>query len=324
MSELLRRAEALVTRGRALGVDEIAVTATRGTQTSISRRAGKVEQATSSTTRGVVLSLMVDGRFSSHSTSDLRPQALDDFLTRAVAATHFLEADPDRAQAPGELCGRGASQDALEQDDPTWYTHTAADRAAHALSLEAALEALGDEHVVSTTVGVADGQSEAARVQTNGFADVNRGAWFAAGAERTLMDGDKRPEDSAWYGARFLTDLPSVETIAAETERRVRGRVGARPAPSGKYPMILAGRAAGRILSALAGPLSGGSLHERRSCMADHLGLALGSGGVFFYLAALGFFLIIDFAFCPYEEDKLQGLFGGQFTRYRSSVRRWL
>jgi len=54
------------------------------------------------------------------------------------------------------------------------------------------------------------------------------------------------------------------------------------------------------------------------------LGLALGSGSVFFYLAALGFFLIIDFAFCPYEEDKLQGLFGGQFTRYRSSVRRWL
>lgn len=54
------------------------------------------------------------------------------------------------------------------------------------------------------------------------------------------------------------------------------------------------------------------------------MGLALGSGGVFFYLAALAFFLIIDFAFCPYEEDKLQRLFGEQFTRYRRSVRRWL
>ena len=54
------------------------------------------------------------------------------------------------------------------------------------------------------------------------------------------------------------------------------------------------------------------------------LGAALGSGSVFFYLAALTFFLIIDFVFCPYEEDKLESSFGVEFARYRRSVRRWL
>jgi len=54
------------------------------------------------------------------------------------------------------------------------------------------------------------------------------------------------------------------------------------------------------------------------------LGTALGSGGLFLYLAALVFFLIIDFVFCPYEEDKLAHAFGDQFGPYRDRVRRWL
>ncbi len=277
MSELLQQARALVDRARALGVDEISVTASRGVQSTISRRAGKVEQATASTTRGVVLSLMVDGRYSSHSTSDLRPEAMDAFLQRAVEATRFLEPDPDRAQAAGALCGRGTSPEALEMDDPAWYAYTPADRAEAALALERALDQVGADDVVSTTVHVADGQSQSARVMSNGFSGSSQGAWFAQGAERTLLDGDKRPESSAWYAARFLSDLPSPGEIAAETERRVRARVGARPMSSGRYPLLLSGMAAGRILSALAGPLTGGSLHERRSCFADRLETSMGS-----------------------------------------------
>jgi len=54
------------------------------------------------------------------------------------------------------------------------------------------------------------------------------------------------------------------------------------------------------------------------------LGTALVSGGLFFYLATLSFFLIINFVFCQYEETKLIGLFGQEFARYRQRVRRWL
>jgi len=54
------------------------------------------------------------------------------------------------------------------------------------------------------------------------------------------------------------------------------------------------------------------------------LGTALVSGGLFFYLATMSFFLIINFVFCQYEETKLIGLFGQEFARYRQRVRRWL
>ena len=54
------------------------------------------------------------------------------------------------------------------------------------------------------------------------------------------------------------------------------------------------------------------------------LGTAIGSGGLFFYIATLLFFLIIDRVFCPYEEAKLAYAFSDEFRRYRNRVRRWL
>lgn len=54
------------------------------------------------------------------------------------------------------------------------------------------------------------------------------------------------------------------------------------------------------------------------------LGVALASGSLPCYLASLAFVLIIDAAFCPYEERKLEQAFGADYSRYRASVRRWL
>ena len=54
------------------------------------------------------------------------------------------------------------------------------------------------------------------------------------------------------------------------------------------------------------------------------LGTAIAAGGVLFYAAALTFYLIIDYVFCPYEEARLARKFGNTFRRYRKRVRRWL
>ena len=54
------------------------------------------------------------------------------------------------------------------------------------------------------------------------------------------------------------------------------------------------------------------------------LGLAIAAGWVLFYAAALVFFFIIDYVFCPYEEARLARKFGNTFNRYRERVRRWL
>ena len=54
------------------------------------------------------------------------------------------------------------------------------------------------------------------------------------------------------------------------------------------------------------------------------LGAALAAGSLPCYVAALAFFLIIDFVFCPYEESRLATSFGSEYAGYRRAVRRWL
>lgn len=54
------------------------------------------------------------------------------------------------------------------------------------------------------------------------------------------------------------------------------------------------------------------------------LGAAVWQGTLPFYATASAYLLIINNAFCPYEEDKLTAAFGDQFKQYRSTVRRWL
>lgn len=54
------------------------------------------------------------------------------------------------------------------------------------------------------------------------------------------------------------------------------------------------------------------------------LGVALIVGSLPFYIAAIAFLVAMDRVFCPYEEDKMQRLFGDDYLRYKQEVRRWL
>ena len=65
---------------------------------SVQWRDGRVEQINEATTRGVGLQLYVDGRYSSVSSSDLRPEALEAFIADSIAMT--------RSPGPGSASAR--------------------------------------------------------------------------------------------------------------------------------------------------------------------------------------------------------------------------
>ncbi len=270
-------AQHVVDRCGQLGATESSAAVSRSSHIQIIRRDGQVEQATEATTQSLSITVLVDDCFCSSSTSDLRPDAVEQFVEKSIAAAQYLEPDDARRHADEALCGRGVSQEDLDQDDACWGTRTAEDRSQDAEQLETALQELSDDRAISGSVMVADGRSEVAHVLSNGFSGVNQGAWFAAGGERTIQDGDRRPEAGAHYGARHLADLPAADALAQTIVDRVEERVGAGPIDSGRYPLVLSARAAGRILGILAGPLSGGALHQRRSCLSEHEGKAIGS-----------------------------------------------
>ena len=54
------------------------------------------------------------------------------------------------------------------------------------------------------------------------------------------------------------------------------------------------------------------------------LALAWGVGTLPMLIGPVGFFLVMSFVFIPYEEQRLQALFGESYATYTRRVRRWL
>ena len=97
MSSLLEQARKVAERAQALGAKEAKVVASRSRGVDVEWRDGQLERLSDTTDQSLSVSLYVDGRFSTHSTSDLRPEAVENFLTQAIDLTRYLETDEARS-----------------------------------------------------------------------------------------------------------------------------------------------------------------------------------------------------------------------------------
>lgn len=52
--------------------------------------------------------------------------------------------------------------------------------------------------------------------------------------------------------------------------------------------------------------------------------LALAMGSAPFYVAVIGYGVVMDRVFCPYEEQKALAEFGDRYVAYRRTIRRWI
>jgi len=278
--ELLDIASQIATLARELGAEEATVSVGAGASTELSRRDGRVEKAQESRSRSASVELLVDGRFSTHGTNDLRPEALREFLGRAVAGTRLLEPDPHRRLPPAEELGESTVD--LDLDDPSWAEQDPEARRTWVESLEATTRAeLANDPVRSLTTYVYDSRSVGVSVWSNGHSAANARTSFGHGAMVSLVDKDGRlPEGWASISTAHRNDLPGQERIAKDLAERARGRLGSGPIASGRYHLLLDRRAVAKVLGVALGPLSGSAIYEQRSCMADKLGTRIAAAGL--------------------------------------------
>src|SRR5512141_1536319 len=116
---LLDIAQNAVALARKKGAGEAAASAYRVRNVEVQWRDGKVERISEATTRGLGLELYVDGRYSSVSTNDVRPDAVERFIEDAVALARKLAIDPHRALPDPKLYEGQARLD-LDMEDRTY------------------------------------------------------------------------------------------------------------------------------------------------------------------------------------------------------------
>ncbi|MCA9563428.1 MAG: TldD/PmbA family protein, partial [Myxococcales bacterium] len=186
--ELMARSEQAVAVALKAGADNAWAWASRSRSVETVFRDQALEEVKESTSRSLSISLYVNGRFSRHSTTDLRPATLDGFIAEAVELTRALEVDPDRLITDPRLF-EGRAEIELDRSDPDISRLTPEDR----ITLcQAMIERAGrHEKTISASASVSSGQSQVAGYSSNGFAGFSEGTSAWAGAEATLHDGDR-------------------------------------------------------------------------------------------------------------------------------------
>jgi PmbA protein len=269
--QLLDTAAAAVDAAKQAGAQAAAAAVSRNRSVNFELRNGKLEKVEDSTSRSLSLRLFVDGRYSAHSTTDLRPEQVKAFVANGVAITRALQPDPHRKLAPRELYPTTLAaldlQDAqvakLDRDKRLGWIQAMDARVAKA------------PKVISATSGASDSTSIVAAVASNGFAHAYETSSVGYSTSITLDDGDKRPED--WMGAfaRHIDTLPAADGIADEALRLARARLGMKKGPTRRTTMVVDPRVAGSLIGRLLQPANGGSVQQERSFWRGKLGQQL-------------------------------------------------
>jgi PmbA protein len=275
---MLQIAKQAISIAKAKGAQEAAAGASVTREIGVTWRDGKIEKISEATKRGLNLQLYVDERYSSVSTSDLRPEGIGSFIENAIALTRTLARDPHRSLPDPALYQNQPKAD-LQIEDPTYESVTAIDRRRMASELEAASRSVkGSEAFLSVTTNVGDTFSESVRVHSNGFEGSRRETTWNADATVTVKDNDgRRPEEYAWASTRFFKDLPDVAALGKLAGERALARLGAKKISSAVVPMIIDRRSSGRLLSYLTRALSAQALQQKRSFLEGKLDQAIGS-----------------------------------------------
>ncbi len=267
------------TAGKANKAGHARVSLNRVLRSTVEWRDGKLDRLRESTGMGLGIQLFVDGRYSSNSTSDLRPEALDRFVEDTIAATRYLTRDPHRKLPNPDRYKDRTTDDLQICDEAGAKSMTPEMRREIAQEIEAAARTEeGAKYIISVSTGCSSAYSESVMVSTNGMEGKSRSTNFSFWAATSVKDeGDRRPREWWYAGCRNASDLPEPASIGREATRRALLMRGAGPVRSGRYPCIIENACAARLLGHLLRPLYGSVLQQDRSFLKDKKNQEVGS-----------------------------------------------
>jgi PmbA protein len=270
LADLEKRAVQAVELTQESGADEAWATARQGRDVEFEYRDGALEKVQDTTSRNLAIKVYADGRYSTHTTTDLNPDRLQSFIAEAVAITRALEPDPSREITPAELFANRPTDD-LELVDAEVQKIDREQRLLWCKELDEV--ATNHERVISATGGVYDGSQMSASASSNGFTGSQESTYCWYGSSITLKDqGERRASDSFYVGASHLGKLPAADEVARVALERSLSRLDAEKGPTVKTSMLVDSRAAASLIGRLLGPANARSVQQGRSFWAELIG----------------------------------------------------
>ena len=208
--ELYDIAERAIQIAKSSGADDCRVAVGGERFVEIGYRDRKPENIKEASTRGLRVEIFVNKRYSSQTTSDLRPDSLKAFIANAVASTKLLAEDPFRTLPEPEYY-RGRSDVDLKQYDPDYENVTPESRHSFVKAIEESCLARGGDRVISVEASAYDSHEERLLMTSNGFEGYQEATVFYGGGQMTAKDeSDRRPAEYGVAVAMNRKALPRM------------------------------------------------------------------------------------------------------------------
>lgn len=282
-AELLALCARALERARARGAALADACAESRVSFAVRVHEGTVESVKQSGTLGLGVRAIVDGAVGFASGTDLSAEGVDDLAARAVALARF--GTPDEANgvpAPEEI--GAAAADGLEIFDPAVLALPTERRIERALALERA--ALGHDPRLRHTDGAGVACAGGAFAIANSLGveraweGTSASAWVVALADDDGPAGARQQTGAEQATKRFLADLPEAESLGRAAAARALARVGARPVPSARVPVVMHPDVAAAWLAEMYEAFTGEAVLKQASWLTGRLGERIAAPGV--------------------------------------------
>lgn len=270
-NETLKLAQWAIDSAQQEGAQQVSLSIYAYKSTEIELRNGEVENLENALEAGLSISLYVDGKYSNHSTNKLEKTSLVNFITEAVKATRHLHQDPYRSlPEPARYFKKTDQTPNLKLYDPAFETITIEDKMTLVHQTNGVTEGL-DKRMINANVSYNDSQSCLLKLHSNGFEAWKEHTRYSVGVSVTVDGGESRPQDYDYKSSVFFKELDTSK-LGENALARALAKIGAKPAATNNYQLLLENRVVSRLLGGLFTALKGSSLAQKSSFLEDCLG----------------------------------------------------
>ncbi|MCB1748912.1 MAG: metalloprotease PmbA [Gammaproteobacteria bacterium] len=255
----------------ASGVGEAEIAVSAGEGLSVTVRDGACETLEYERDKSLAVTVYLDGRKGSATTTDFSRAALEDTIAAARRIAEHGEADPYAGLAEARYLATNVPD--LDLDHP-WELSA---EEAIALALDCERVALGEDKRIRQSDGASVNRYRGTRAYANshGFHGAYRGTRHAVSAVMIGAD-DGGMQRGYWYSsARDPARLEDPAAVGRRAAERTVAKLGARRIATTTLPVIFEHRAAAGLIGHLVSAISGGAQYRRASFLLDALGEAV-------------------------------------------------
>lgn len=260
-------AEKIVKKALSLGADEAEVYLENTSRLDLDVRNGEVETVKQAASKGLGLRIFKEQKLGFSYTSDFSPESLDDFTKKTVQLS--LVAEPKPWNGLPDL--REGKLKELDLYDPS-IAEIPNDKKIEMAKKVEKLTLAYDKRITKSRGGsFSNNEREIILVNSKGVSHSHKTTSVGFGVGVIAGEGNSMQSGFWRSSKRHFKDLDTIEFVAGEAGKRTVEKLGARPVPTQKAPVVFDHEVAGGFWSGILMAMNGDSVYKKTTFLTDYL-----------------------------------------------------